>query len=272
MAPPRVEMVLLKQLASCLATPMFVTNRVGDLAFFNEPAEPLVGVRFDEMGPIGLAEWPKLLRMTDEQGAPLKPEARPLPVALATRRPAHRKLWVQGRAGAPRQIGGTGIPLIALDGELLGALGLFWVVGAEPVAGRGDEDLTGQHEVELILLRRLAGYLAAPIFIIDGGGNLLFFNDAGAPILGCRYEEVASLPAPELYRSFAPADEDGSPIGAGEHPLWSARMRREPVHGRICIRDRQGQRRRIELSAVPLVGQSARMLGVVGFFWEIDEA
>ena len=272
MAAPRVEMVLLKQLASCLAMPMFVLNSEGDLVFFNESAEPLIGLRFDEMGEIGIAEWPSLLRLMDEQGVPLKDEARPLPAALETRKPAHRQLWAQRLDGSRRQIEGTGIPLIAQDGALLGALGLFWELGAEPIRETESTTHAGPHELELILLRRLAGHLAAPIFIIDAAGDLLYFNEAGAPILGRRFEEVASIPSLELYEAFAPAADDGTPIGPEEHPLWSARLRREPVHGRLRIRDLAGTRRRIEISAIPLVGQSRRMLGVVGFFWELADS
>jgi PAS domain-containing protein len=269
MAQPDVEIILLKQLASCLAMPMFVINPDGDLLYFNESAEPLLGLRFDELvGNIGLDEWPALLRMTDERGGPIKEEARALPAALTTRAPVYRRVWLQGRDGERRSLQVTGIPLIAHDGRLLGALGLFWEDGAHPLEGLACEKCNGQQEVEVILMKSLASYLAVPIFLVDQDGELLYFNEAAEAILGRRFKEVASSPIMELYSAIQPRNEEGVPIEPEDHPLWSARLRLEPAHGRLLIQGYDAVQRRIEVSAIPLVGQSDRMLGAVGFFWE----
>lgn len=268
MAEPDVEIILLKQLASCLAMPMFVAGPEGDLLYFNESAEPLLGRRFDEMGSIGLDDWPALLLMTDEHGGPIKEEARPLPAALSTRAPVYRRIWLHGRDGERRSLQVTGIPLIARDGRLLGALGLFWEDGAHPLEGQACEKCVGQQEVEVILMRRLASYLAIPIFLVDQDGELLYFNEAAEPILGRPFKEVASSPIMDLYSAVQPRDEAGVPIEPEDHPLWSARLRREPAHGHLLIQGYDDVQRQIEVSAIPLVGQSDRMLGAVGFFWE----
>ena len=272
MAPPDVEIILLKQLASCLAVPMFVTNPVGDLIYFNESYELVIGHRFDEMGPMGIDEWPSLLQMTDELGAPLKDEARAVPAALATRALAHRRYWLRTPDGQRREIEGTGIPLIGEHGRLLGALGLFWDLGADPLPGPPGEAHAGQHEVEVILMRRLASYLAVPIFIVDAIGGLLYFNRAAEPILGARFADIAAEPILELYAAFQPSEEDGTPIEHEEHPLWSARLERKPAHRNLLIRGLDGVQRGIEIAAIPLVGQSERMLGVAAFFWERTES
>jgi PAS domain-containing protein len=44
-----------------------------------------------------------------------------------------------------------------------------------------------QLEIEMILMRQLASYLAMPIFIVDPVGNLVFYNEPAESILGRRF-------------------------------------------------------------------------------------
>ncbi len=57
--PPQqeIEMILARQLASYLVMPIFVVDPAGTLVFYNEPAEPILGRRFDETGAMPLP-WP----------------------------------------------------------------------------------------------------------------------------------------------------------------------------------------------------------------------
>jgi PAS domain-containing protein len=270
MAQSQVEIILLKQLASCLAMPMLVVGAEGELVFFNEAVESLLGLRFDDLGEMGLDEWPATLGMTDEDGRQVSDADRPVVAALETRRPAHRRVGVHGAGGVRRELAGTGIPLVGHDGQLLGALGLFW----EPQSSWGAprDDLGGPHEVELILMRRLAGYLAIPIFMVDASGRLLYFNEAAEPLWGRGLEEVLSIAPAELYATLEPTDEEGSPLKLDAHPIEAARARREPAHSCFSMRGLDGVSRNIEETAIPLIGQSRRLLGAVGFFWEIDES
>ena len=53
-----------------------------------------------------------------------------------------------------------------------------------------------------------------------------------------------------------------------DHPLWIARTRCVPAHrtmGLLCF---DGVRRLLEVTAIPLIGQSGRMLGAFAVFWE----
>lgn len=52
-----IELILLRQLASYLDMPIFVIDAQGRLVYYNEPAEPLLGVRFDEVGVMEMADW-----------------------------------------------------------------------------------------------------------------------------------------------------------------------------------------------------------------------
>ena len=110
--PRDVELVLLKQLSSCLAIPMFVVGADGDLLFYNEPAEPLVGQRFEESGELTLDEWGELLETTDESGRLLDTVERPIMGALQRQQPVHAHMFLRGMDGQRREVEGTAFPLI----------------------------------------------------------------------------------------------------------------------------------------------------------------
>jgi PAS domain-containing protein len=121
-----IELILLRQLASYLDAPIFVVDAAGRLAYCNEPAEPLLGVRFEEVGGMEMADWLAAFRPGDEAGTPLPEQEIPLLVALRERRPIHRQLWISGLDGVRRPIGATCLPLIGQGGEFLGAVAVFW--------------------------------------------------------------------------------------------------------------------------------------------------
>jgi PAS domain-containing protein len=126
-----IELILLRQLASYLDMPIFVVDAQGRLAYFNEPAEPLLGVRFDEVGMMEMADWLAAFNPGDQSGTILSADEVPLVVALRERRPLHRDLAIAGLDGVRRPIGATALPLTGQGGTFIGAVALFW---PEPVA------------------------------------------------------------------------------------------------------------------------------------------
>jgi PAS domain-containing protein len=127
-----------------------------------------------------------------------------------------------------------------------------------------------QKDIELILTRQLAGYLAMPIFIVDPKGTLLFFNEPAEHILGRRFEETGEMSADELAHLFSATDEDGQPLGPGEMPIVIALQQHRPAHRRFWIRGLDGVRRLIEVTALPLVAQAGRTCGAMAVFWEVS--
>jgi PAS domain-containing protein len=126
-----------------------------------------------------------------------------------------------------------------------------------------------QQEIEVILARHLAEYLAMPIFIVNPDGDLLFYNEPAEAILGTRYNETGSMPALEWSTVFHPMDHAGNPIPPDDLPLMIALTKRSPAHRNFWIRGLDGARREIELTAFPLIGQADRFLGGIAIFWEI---
>ncbi len=118
----------MRQLASCLAVPILVVDPKLNLVFFNEPAERILGRRFEETGEIRRGEWIDIFQPTDEEGAPMKREQRPLTIAVDEHRPAHARSYIRGMDGVVRKIEGIAFPLEGLTGHRLGAVGIFWEV------------------------------------------------------------------------------------------------------------------------------------------------
>lgn len=125
-----------------------------------------------------------------------------------------------------------------------------------------------QREVEIILTRQLASYLATPAFIVDPEGNLVFYNDAAEAMLGHRFDETGEMLAREWSTLFSPTDVDGSPLPPDELPLLVALRTRLPTHREFWITGLDGARRHLVVTALPLVGQAGRFLGAMALFWE----
>ena len=131
MAQREIELILTRQLASCLKVPILIVDPKGDLVFFNESAEPILGRRFEETGGIRRGEWSNLFKPTNDDGSAVPREQQPLFIATEQRRPAYRSSWIRGLDGVNRRIEGIAFPLNGLDGRFLGAVGIFWEVGRE---------------------------------------------------------------------------------------------------------------------------------------------
>jgi PAS domain-containing protein len=105
---------------------MLLADENGDLLFFNEPAEALLGQRFDDVGELHLEERQAIFAFRDEQGVPLHADQTPLVVALRERRPVHRRVWMRGFDGGDHEIETTAFPLLGGGGHLIGGVAMFW--------------------------------------------------------------------------------------------------------------------------------------------------
>jgi PAS domain-containing protein len=128
MSQREIELILTRQLASCLTVPILIVDPTGDLLFFNESAEAILGRRFDETGTIRRGEWSALFKPTEDDGSPVPREEQPLFIATEQRRPAYRRSWIRGLDGVNRQIEGIAFPLRGQGDRFLGAMGVFWEV------------------------------------------------------------------------------------------------------------------------------------------------
>jgi PAS domain-containing protein len=123
-----IQIILIRQLAGYISVPLFLVDPKGDLLFYNEPAEVILGQRFEETGAMPAETWSKAFTPVDEQGLPMPPEDLPLMIALTTRRPAYKRFYIRGMNGVRRHIEVASIPIAGLQGEFLGAAALFWEI------------------------------------------------------------------------------------------------------------------------------------------------
>jgi len=127
-----------------------------------------------------------------------------------------------------------------------------------------------QQEVELILMRHLAAYLAMPIFLVGVDGRLLFYNEPAESLLGRPFDASRDMPKEEWLAAFAPSDHHGTRLPPEQIPLLVALEQRRPVHRALTIRGLDGQWRPIEATCFPLEGLGGRHLGAVAIFWGAD--
>jgi PAS domain-containing protein len=118
MSQQEIEVILSRHLAEYLAMPIFIVNPEGDLIYYNEPAEAILGKRYNETGIMPASEWSTVFHPLDREGKPLPPEELPLMIAITQRRPAHEIFWIRGMDGNMREIGQAD--------RFLGGIAIFW--------------------------------------------------------------------------------------------------------------------------------------------------
>ena len=121
-----IEIILSRHWASHLTTPIFLVDLEGNLLYYNEAAEQILGRRFSETGKMGQAEWSTAFKATDDNGELLDPQELPLSIALSQCRPAHKCFWLTGLDNVKRYIETSCVPIIGQSDRFLGAIALFW--------------------------------------------------------------------------------------------------------------------------------------------------
>ena len=121
-----IEIILNRQLADCLSLPVFITDTAGDLIFYNEAAEKILGRRFEETGEMPKEKWSTAFKPLDDEGKPLPPEDLPLVRTLRDVYPYHKSLRIESLNGVIHDISVTSYPIINRCGSFLGAVAIFW--------------------------------------------------------------------------------------------------------------------------------------------------
>jgi len=103
-AHKKIELILLRQCASHLAMPIWLMGPDDDLLFYNGPAEPILGCRFDEAGEMPGEVLSTTFQTTAEDGSRLETEDLPINIALRERREGLRRRAdaAVGRGRAPQ--------------------------------------------------------------------------------------------------------------------------------------------------------------------------
>lgn len=131
--PPQKHLALIiaRELASQIATATFIADATGNLVFFNEAAEEILGRTFAEAGAMPAEGWASQFLLEELDGTPMALDRMPAGIALMERRPSHGKLWMTGLDGQRRQVSVTAVPLFASASEFVGVIVLFWQSGPD---------------------------------------------------------------------------------------------------------------------------------------------
>jgi PAS domain-containing protein len=121
-----VILILARELAANVATPILITDARGTMVYYNEAAEKLLGQSFRKSGELEAEDWREVVAPSHPDGTEIPYDDLPLVVALTDRRPSHRALQITGFDGAKHQIEATSYPLIGSSDKLEGAVSIFW--------------------------------------------------------------------------------------------------------------------------------------------------
>ena len=119
-------LIMARDFASRLASATFLVDPDGDLIYYNEAAERILGRPFVEGREMPAGEWSTAFHPVSEDGTPVELASLPLGVALQQHHPAHGSLRIVGSDGVARTIEVTGVPLFGHAGAFVGAMAIFW--------------------------------------------------------------------------------------------------------------------------------------------------
>ncbi|WP_297798329.1 PAS domain-containing protein [uncultured Eudoraea sp.] len=126
MSAHEIEIILSRQLADCLSVPVFIVDPDGTLIFYNEPAEKILGQRFEDTGEMKVGDWGNDFHPHDKNGDPIPAEELPLVQTIYSHRPAHKTFWIKNFEGKAFEISVTSIPIVGRSKQFSGALAIFW--------------------------------------------------------------------------------------------------------------------------------------------------
>jgi PAS domain-containing protein len=132
-----------------------------------------------------------------------------------------------------------------------------------------DSTAPGEQPLELILARNLVSIIALPALVFDVDGQVVFFNDAAAEVIGSPFEELGTMPRERWNAMFGPFDASGHQVPSEELPLTIALREGRPAYARFHVRGEAGLTE-IEAGALPLVGP-AGYHGAILVFWPVGD-
>jgi PAS domain-containing protein len=127
-----------------------------------------------------------------------------------------------------------------------------------------------QPDLVLIVARSFATKLATPTLITDARGDLVYFNDAAAELIGRSYLDIGELPVSRWQELFEPRTLDEEPLAPEQTPSGIALVERRPTHGAFAFRGLDGRDREITVTAFPLLSHPGEVVGVMSIFWELS--
>ncbi len=123
-----IELILLKQWAELVASPVWLMDAEGNLVYYNEAAELILGMRFDETGEINAGQLSEMFNTTAPDGTAIEAAELPVVKALVNGVPAHGEVRIKDGRGEWREINVSAVPLVSAEQRMVGVMAMFWEV------------------------------------------------------------------------------------------------------------------------------------------------
>jgi PAS domain S-box-containing protein len=120
-----LEMILARNLLTNITIPAFLVDNRGGLVFYNEAAESLLGMPFQQARNMDPEEWRARFGPFDSARERIPFEEEPTTIALREGRPVHAPLYIRSADGEVHPIEVSAFPLTTNE-EATGVIGIFW--------------------------------------------------------------------------------------------------------------------------------------------------
>lgn len=120
-----IALILARDLAANVASAMLLVDADGDLVFFNEAAERILGRPYAE-AQMSRAELARAFKPVADDGTPIPLADLPLTIAFRDGVPSHGHLRIEAMDGETKALEVVALPLFAHVGDLVGGIAVFW--------------------------------------------------------------------------------------------------------------------------------------------------
>ena len=117
MASKALVLIVARELAANLATPILLIDAEGTLVYYNDAAEQFFGRSFGEVGEISVLEFASMLDLRDHDGAELHRRDTPTAATFNEHKPAHAQVRARSFDGEDHEVNITSLPLF---GSMMG--------------------------------------------------------------------------------------------------------------------------------------------------------
>ncbi len=114
---------------------------------------------------------------------------------------------------------------------------------------------------------QFAKTLGMPTTVIDGAGDLIYFNPPAERTIGRAFADVRELPIGTWVDTFGPESLDGKPLALHELSPGIALIEGRPAQGSVRMYGLDGVARLVDVTALPLF-EDVDLVGVLIVFWE----
>jgi PAS domain-containing protein len=114
---------------------------------------------------------------------------------------------------------------------------------------------------------QIAKTLGMPTAVIDGTGDLIYFNPPAERMIGRAFADVGELPISTWVDTFDPESLDGKPLSLPELPPGVALIEGRPAQGSVRMCGLDGVEHLVAVTALPLF-EDVDLVGVLIVFWE----